>query len=76
MYESSSTGIKRSGLEPISSHVSSAHVIMHKSKLPSVLDLQLNEQQNVKFGRVSRNDMYGKRWDDCSSDCYRGVFED
>jgi len=61
--------------EPNKSTVSSAQVMMHSTKFPLVLRLQLNEQQNVKAVRVSGTEMYGKEWAGCSADCYSAVGE-
>jgi len=47
--------------------------MMHNANLPSVLRLQLNEQQNVKAVRVSGTEMYGKEWAGCSADWYSAV---
>ena len=44
----SSTGIKRLGRDPNNSAASNAQVMMHNTKSPLALRLQLNEQQKVK----------------------------
>jgi len=59
-----------------SSPVSSDQVIMHNTKSPSVLGLQLNVQQEVKIVRGSGTEMYGKEWAGCSADWYVAVGED
>jgi len=56
LYCHSSPGIKRPGREPNNSPVSSAEVMMLSTMVPLVLRFQLNEQQNVKFVRVSETD--------------------
>jgi hypothetical protein len=48
VYCLSSSGIKWPGCQPNNSPVSSADGMMHSTKFPLVLRLQLNEQQKVK----------------------------
>ena len=69
-YWPSSIGINRPVSEPNNSPVSSAELMTQSTKFPSVLRLQLYEQQYVKALRVSGNQMYGKGWVGCSADWY------
>jgi len=46
---------------------------MHNTKFPSVLRLQLYEQQYLKAVRVPGTEMYGKEWAGCSADLYSAV---
>ena len=74
-YWPSTIGIKWPGREPINSPVSSTQVMTHNTKFPSVLRLQLNEQQKVKAVRVPGTEMYGKEWAGCNAEWYSAVGE-
>jgi len=68
MYETSSSGIKRSRRESNRTPLSSAQVMMHNTKFPLVLVLYLNEKHCLKFVRVSKTEMYVKETVGCSAD--------
>jgi len=68
MYQTTSSGIKRSKRASNRTPVSSAQVTMHNTKFPLVLVLYLNEKHYLKFVRVSTTEMYVKETVGCSAD--------